>query len=97
MPVRVTPDAVVEIFEMLTAALPVFVTTTCLELVVPVPIVPKLRLAGFALNCPVAAAEPVPLKGTVTVGFTESLLVMDKLPVALPEAPGVNVTPICAD
>jgi hypothetical protein len=98
----VTPDSFspatpVDTLEMLTAALPVFVTTTCLELVVPVPMVPKLRLAGFALSCPVAVELPVPLNGTVIDGFTGSLLVMPKLPVAAATDAGVKVTASCAD
>src|SRR5271167_2039251 len=52
----------------------------------PVAMVPKLRLAGFALSWPVAVEVPLPFSGTVMLGFTGSLLVIPRLPVALPEA-----------
>lgn len=40
---------------------------------------------------------PVPLNATLTVGFTESLLVTAKLPLLVPLAVGEKVTPTCAD
>jgi hypothetical protein len=94
IPVSVRPVPAALTLVMLTDAVPVFVITTCLVLVVPVPIVPKLRLAGLALNCPVAVEVPVPLRATVTFGVTGSLLVMARLPVALPATAGVKVTAI---
>jgi hypothetical protein len=97
IPVNVRPVPAALTLLMFTDAVPVFVITTCLVLVVPVPIVPKLRLAGLALNWPVAVEVPVPLRGTVTFGLTGSLLVIAKLPGAPPAVAGVKVTAICAD
>ena len=50
IPDRVRPVPAALTLVMLTDAVPVFVITTCLLFVVPVPTVPKLRLAGLALN-----------------------------------------------
>ena len=97
IPLRFSPLPVADTLVTFTAAVPVFVTTTCLVLEVPVAMVPKLRLAGFALSWPVAVEVPLPFSGTVMLGFTGSLLVIPRLPVALPEAAGVNVTAIWAD
>src|SRR6516162_10141303 len=78
--------------EILTAALPVFVTTILCAALVPTACVPNDRLAGDTERCPVAAVVPFPVNATVSVGFAGSLLVIDRLPVALPAAAGVNVT-----
>ena len=96
-PLIVKPAPAADTLEILTAAVPVFVNTTCLSADVPVAMVPKLRLVGLALNWPVGVELPVPLRGTATVGFVESLLVMLRLPVALPLAVGEKVTATCAD
>lgn len=96
-PLVVRPAPAVVTVEILTAAFPVFVKRICFSADVPVATVPKLRLVEFALNWPVAAEVPVPLRGTLIVGFVGSLLVMLKLPVALPAALGVKVTTTWAD
>lgn len=83
--------------ETLTAAFPVLVMTTCWLELLPVAIVPKLRLEELALNCPVAAADPVPASGTLSVGLFGSLLVIVTLPVAAPATVGENVTAACTD
>ena len=83
--------------EIFTDALPLLVTVNCCLPLLPVATVPKLRLDELALSCPVAAAEPVPVNGTVTVGLFGSLLVMAMLPVAAPVAVGAKVTTACAD
>lgn len=44
-----------------------------------------------------AAAEPVPVSGMVSVGLLGSLLVMVMLPVVAPVAVGAKVTTACAD
>ena len=82
---------------MCTAALPVLVTTIGWFALVPTAMFPKLMLAGVADNCPVGAEEPVPVKGTVTVGLFGSLLVTAKLPVAAAAVVGANVRVACTD
>src|SRR5208283_2546258 len=52
----------------------------------------KLKLVGFAVNCPTGVVEPVPVRETVVVGFIGSLLVKVMLPGTAPAAVGVNVT-----
>jgi hypothetical protein len=82
-----------------TAVVPVLLTTICwAALVLPTATLPKFRLAGDADNWPAAAAfDPVPLKGTVSVGFVGSLLTIVMLPEAAPAAAGVKVTANVAD
>ena len=97
IPLVVTPAPTEEMDEIFTAAVPVFVKVICFCVVVPVATAPKLRLVGFDPSWPVAADVPLPLKGTVIVGLAVSLLVIARLPVALPVAVGVKVTAIVAD
>ena len=52
----------------------------------------KLKLVGFAVNCPAGVVEPVPVSETVVVGFVGSLLVIVMLPGTAPAAVGVKVT-----
>lgn len=93
--VRPAPTAVA--LEILTAALPAFVTTICFSVELPVATFPKLRSPGFALSWPVATMVPLPLRGTTSVGFAGSLLVMTKLPVVLPAAVGEKVATALID
>lgn len=90
-PLMARPAPLADMLEISTAALPEFVKTICFLLEVPVPTVPKLRLLGLALNCPIAFELPAPVKGTVIVGFAASLLVMTRLPVVWPVPVGVKV------
>jgi len=83
--------------EMPTTAFPVLVMTTCWLVLLPVATVPKLMLAGLALNCPVAAVDPVPVSGMLSVGLLGSLLVMAILPLAAPATVGEKVTTACTD
>ena len=83
--------------EILTAAFPVLVRTTDCVVLLPVATDPKLILVELALNWPVAAADPVPVNGTLSDGFVGSLLVMVTLPVTAPAVVGENVTIACAD
>ena len=83
--------------EMFTAALPVLLSTICCVPLVPTDTEPKLKLAGFADNCPVAAAAAVPLNATFMLGLFGSLLVMVRFPVSLPVPVGLNVTLACTD
>lgn len=96
IPLVVTPAPTEEMVEIFKAAVPVFVNVICFCAVVPVAIVPKLKLVGFEPSWPVAVDVPLPVKGTVTVGLAVSLLVIAKLPVALPVAVGAKVTAIVA-
>lgn len=77
--------------------MPVFVKTTCFAAELPVATVPKLMLFGLALSWPVAAVVAVPFIGMVIVGLVTSLLVMLKLPVAVPAVVGEKVMTTWAD
>ena len=72
-------------------------TTTCWLALLPTAWVPKARLAGEAESLPVAVEVPVPANGIDSVGFVVSLLVIERLPVTLPAAVGLNVTVTFAD
>ena len=97
MPLTENPVPVALTAETCTAALPVLLTTTCPLVFLPTATVPRLKLAGFALNRPVAVLDPVPLSGTLSVGVVGSLLVIAMFPEALPADVGENVTVACAD
>ena len=75
---------------MFTAAFPAFVTVICFWLFVPTATVPKLMLAGLAVNCPLAGLDPVPLSPTVSGEFDASLLTVI-VPAKLPATAGANV------
>ena len=75
-----------------TVAVPVLVSVMFCEVLLPVDTVPKLKLAGFATNCPVAVVDPVPLRVTFVVGLVGSLLVIAMFPLALPADVGEKVT-----
>lgn len=68
--------------EIVTLAVPVFVTVTGTVEVAPVSRLPKLTLAGFADSAP---WTPVPVKATVG---SESLLTTEIVPEALPAVDG---------
>ena len=74
------------------AAVPVLVSVMFCEVLLPVDAVPKLKLVGFATNCPVAVVDPVPLRVTFVVGLVGSLLVIAMFPLALPADVGEKVT-----
>lgn len=96
-PLTANPAPLGVILEICTAAFPVLVTVTCCVGLLPIATVPKLRLVGLALNCPLGAELPVPLKGIFSVGFVGSLLTMAMLPLAAPAVVGENVTVAWAD
>jgi hypothetical protein len=73
------------------------VTVIISDLVWPSTTLPKLKLAGVIVNPGCAVVVPVPLRGTVSVGFVGSLLVIVRLPLMLPDAAGEKVKPTCAD
>ena len=83
--------------EIVTAAFPVLVMTTCWLALQPVATVPKLTLEVLALSCPVGETDPVHVSGILSVGLLGSLLVMAILPVAAPATVGEKVTVACAD
>ena len=85
------PVPVTEMLEIFTAAVPVFVKTTCLVALEPVATLAKLTEVGLACNCPTGEVDPDPLRFTVTVGVLGSLLVIVTLPETAPEAVGWNV------
>jgi hypothetical protein len=97
-PVTANALPFMEIPVMFTAAEPVLLTTICwAPLLLPTATLPKFTLAGDADSWPTAVFEPVPLNGTLSVGFVGSLLVIVILPEAAPAAAGVNVTANVAD
>jgi hypothetical protein len=83
--------------ETFTAALPVLLSTICCVPLAPTATEPKLKLAGFADNCPVGAAAAVPLNATLRLGLFGSLLAIVRFPVSLPVPVGLNVTLPCTD
>lgn len=97
IPLNVNTGPLGEILEICTAAFPVFVSATCCVELAPTATLPKLRLVELALNKPVGAALPVPVKGTFRVGFVGSLLTIAMLPLTGPVVVGENVTVTCAD
>jgi hypothetical protein len=88
IPFTLKPVPLAAMLEIWTAAVPVLFNMTCCVALPPVLTVPKLTEAGFACNCPNVAVDPVPDRVTLVVGFTGSLLVMDKFAVAAPAAVG---------
>ena len=81
--------------EMLTLALPMFVSVTGWLLLLSTFTLAKFRLPGLALSFSVAAV-PLPLSGT-EVGDVGALLATAKLPVALFVEVGVKLTVNAAD
>ena len=75
------------ICEIVSDAVPVFVTVKVSDFVCPSTTLPKLKLAGETDN---PACVPVPLSAILSDGF-DALLVIVIDPLALPDAVGVNV------
>jgi hypothetical protein len=73
--------------EIVTVALPPFVSVTVCELLVPVVTLPNAVLAGVAASC---GCVPVPLK-LIVVGELGALLTIEMLPLALPADVGANL------
>jgi hypothetical protein len=91
IPLTETPVPVAATLEMLTAAVPEFVRTTCFTEFVPVFTFPKLRLLWFDCRFPVGVAVPVPVNGIVN-GDPGALLVTVTEPDTAPVAAGANLT-----
>jgi hypothetical protein len=72
--------------EITTMAVPVFVKVTATDTLAPVTKLPKLMLVGLAPSRPWV---PIPVKGTVRVGF-EALLAIVIVPEAFPVTVGMN-------
>jgi len=75
--------------EIVTFALPLLVSVTLLELVIPALTLPKLKLVGFADTATVPAT-PVPLRATME-GDPAALLEIVTLPGKLPAVVGAKV------
>ena len=89
-PPTLNPAPVTVAWVMVTAALPVFVTTTGRMASLPRITLPNARLPGLAETWP-DTAVPVPESATFA-GEPVALLTTETLPVTLPLTPGVNVT-----
>jgi hypothetical protein len=72
--------------EMVTLAVPEFVRVIDCDVLPPTRTLPKLTLEGFAVSVP---CDPVPLRA-IEAGEPGALLVIEMLPVALPEVVGAN-------
>jgi hypothetical protein len=73
--------------EIVTVALPLFVSVTVCELLVPVVTLPNAALLGVAASC---GCVPVPFK-VIVVGEFGALLTIEMLPLALPAEVGANL------
>jgi hypothetical protein len=89
-PLTVKPAPLTFTPEIVTLELPVLVSDTLCELLLPSFTLPKLKLVPLRLSVRVAAT-PVPLSAIESVGF-EALLVIDTEPVALPAVDGEKLT-----
>jgi len=78
--------------EMVKVAVPLLESCMLWLFVKPITTSPKLALEGVIVRAGPAAAEPVPLSGTLIDGFVGSLLAITIVPVAEPAAVGENVT-----
>lgn len=86
-PVWLNPAPATATCEKVSVVFPLFFNVIGWEFVLPVVTVPNATLDGVAAIC---ACIPVPLSAIVA-GETGALLVMEILPVALPEVVGANV------
>jgi len=87
-PLVVTSLALTVTCEIVTFAVPLFVSVTLFELVVPALTLPKARLVGFAESATVPAT-PVPLSATVD-GDPGALLEIVMVPGRLPAVVGAK-------
>lgn len=89
IPLSAKPVPLIATCEIVTVEPPVFVTVSDNGSLLPTCTVPKLKLAGFALNAPTDA--PTPASVMVKVGFGASEVIVT-LPLAAPVVCGANVT-----
>lgn len=94
IPVALNPAPATVTLEIVTFELPLFVSVTLNELVLPTFTFPKFKLVGFAPSRKVEAT-PVPLKEMAS-GEAVALLAMEMLPDAGPTAVGRKATVIVA-
>ena len=87
-PLALNPAPVTVTLDIVTFEFPLFVSVTLAEPLLPTLMLPKFRLAGLAPSRRVSVT-PVPLRLTVT-GVLEALLVIVRLPDALPAEVGEN-------
>src|ERR1700733_4011382 len=87
IPVVLKPAPVTVTAEIVTVALPLFVSVMVCELFVPVATLPNAALVGVAASC---ACVPVPLNAIV-VGEFGALLTIEMLPLAFPADVGANL------
>jgi hypothetical protein len=87
IPVVLNPAPETATEEIVTVALPPFVSVTVCELLVPVVTLPNAALLGVADNC---GCVPVPLK-VIVAGEFGALLTIEMLPLALPADVGANL------
>jgi hypothetical protein len=87
IPLKLKPVPLGVICEIVRADPPVFVSFSATVELLPVVTFPKLRLVGLAANCP--GRVPVPVDGTVRLGFDPLELIM-RLPLTFPVVWGAN-------
>ena len=90
MPLTLKPAPLALTCEMVTEELPVFVSVTLCDALLPTMMLLKLRLGGFADRVNVAA-KPEPLKG-ICEGEFGALLVIVSVPETLPVVVGAKLT-----
>ncbi len=88
-PLKLKPLPVADAFEIVTVELPLLVTVTATDLLLPTVILPKLMLLGFAMREP--DVTPVP-ESAMLRGEPGASEAMARLPVILPPAAGANFT-----
>ncbi len=92
--VKLNPVPLTVIWEIVTLALPEFVTVADSDLFCPTLTLPNPKLAGLAVSWPVAVV-PTPETGTVSVAFEASEEIV-RLPLDVPAEVGANCTPNAA-
>ena len=90
-PLTLKPLPAAAMLVICTAVVPVLLRIIFCEALLPVDTVPKLKIVGFATNCPVAVVDPVPLRAIVS-GDPLALLATVMLPVIFPAVVGANFT-----
>jgi hypothetical protein len=86
IPLKLNPVLGV-IWEIVRDVPPEFVSFSASVVLLPVVTFPKLRVVGLAANCP--GRVPVPVDGTLRLGF-DPLELMMRLPVTFPVVCGAN-------
>jgi hypothetical protein len=95
MPEVENPEPLKSIFERVTFPFPAFFSVVTAVVELPALTVPKLKTAGVAVNRPTASVVATPVRSTLVVGLSGSLLEMLTRPENVPAAFGENVTFNC--